>query len=183
MRPDLGWIRKVGQVPRPATVVAPELKVALGADVEVYRRALECMAESFGLGVCAYLRRLLENQANPLLRLLLTVKRDGGASQEEIGEIEEAITRNAFDEKAKVLYRGTSDSMRIGDDNAVKLVHERLSEGLHSMDEEWCVTVASESLPIVEHLIRELNREHERIRTKRRLGEDVKRLRARGGTA
>lgn len=112
-------------MPRPATAVAPELKAALGEDVGLYRRALECMAESFGLGACAYLRRLLENQAAPLLRLLLAVKEDEGADREEIAEIEEAITRHAFDEKAKVLYRGTRASMRIGDDNAIKLVHKR----------------------------------------------------------
>jgi hypothetical protein len=177
VRPDLGWIRKVGQVPRPATAVPKEVSKALGEDMDLYRRARECQAESFGIGACAYLRRLLENQVNPLLELLLEVRRSEGAEQEELDEIEQALSNFAFDEKAKILYRSTPASLRFEGDNPIKLIHKRLSEGVHSMSEDQCSEVAAESMRLLEHLIRELSREHERIRARDRLSEDVRKLR------
>ena len=46
------------------------------------------------------------------------------------------------------------------------------------MSEERCAEVATKSLWLLEFLIRDLSREHERIKTRDRLGEDVRRLRA-----
>jgi hypothetical protein len=175
---EQGWARKVGQVPEPSIKVPPELENVLGQDVKLYQRAKICLNQSYGIAACAYLRRLLEDQVNPLLRLLFEVRTNENALQDELDELEEALTRTAFDEKATVLYGRMPDSMKFGGDNPIKLLHKRLSEGVHSMSEEGGVALAAEGLRLFEYLVCELSREHERMKVRQRLNEDVRKLRA-----
>jgi len=46
------------------------------------------------------------------------------------------------------------------------------------MDEQGCVALAGEKLRLFEYLVRELSREHERMKVRQAVGEDVRRLRA-----
>jgi hypothetical protein len=172
------WIRKVGEVPRIRGSVAPDLKAALGDDIELYRRARACLNDSFGIGACSYLRRLLEDRINPLLRLLLDVKRDEDAPQDELDGIEEALTRTAFKEKAKVLYREMPDSRKLEGDNPIMALYKGLSEGMHGLDEDGCTTLAAKGLGTFEYVARELSTEHKRMEAKRKANVDVKGFRS-----
>lgn len=178
VRPNLGYIRKVGQLPKPGTSVAPELKLALGSDADIYRRALECINDSFGIGACSYLRRLLEDRVNPLLQLLLDIRRDEGALKDELDEIEDALTRTAFSEKAIVLYRKMPNSMKLEGDNPIKALYEGLSEGMHGLDEDGCTALAANGLSTFEYVARELSQEHYRMEAKKNVNKDVKSFRS-----
>ena len=86
-----GWIQKIGQRPPWLPSVPKDIEGELGDDAELYKKALRNMNESYGLGAVAYLRRLFENQINPLLKVLYEIKEAEGASSEELAAIQAAI--------------------------------------------------------------------------------------------
>ncbi len=96
-----GWVRKVGQLPMWLPEISKELEEELGEDSELYKKALRNMNEGYGIGACAYLRRLLEKYINPLLQLLHDTKQDQGAGEEELLEILRAIDGKDFTTKSK----------------------------------------------------------------------------------
>ena len=55
------WARKVGQVPPWTKRLDTTFEKALGSDTQLYCRALDCISRAYGLGACAYLRRVVEH--------------------------------------------------------------------------------------------------------------------------
>src|ERR1051325_7157563 len=53
-------IHKVGQHPMWLPKIAKDIEGELGEDAELYQKALRNMNEGYGIGACAYLRRLIE---------------------------------------------------------------------------------------------------------------------------
>jgi hypothetical protein len=62
--------QKAGQLPMWLPAIPKEIKDELGDDSEIYQKALRNMNEGYGIGACAYLRRLIEKHINPLLQVL-----------------------------------------------------------------------------------------------------------------
>ena len=95
------WIQKVGQFPIWLPAIPKDIKKELGEDAELYQKALRNMNEGYGIGACAYFRRLLEKYINPLLQLLHDVRKENGAKEEELKPILEAIDSKDFATKAR----------------------------------------------------------------------------------
>lgn len=154
---DSGWIRKVGQYPPWNINVSSDVASELGEDEELYKRARVCMSQSYGIGACAYLRRLIENQIDPILDLLQDINEEEG-NDEGIEEIEEVIRSTNFTDKSRVAYRVAPESIVVEGTNPLKIIHDRLSEGLHTLPEEECMEVARQLASAVEYVVVELNR-------------------------
>ena len=82
-------LRKVGQVPPWSLAVPPALDKLLGPDKTYYRRALTCMSQSYGLGACAYFRRVIENTMDDVLDRLKAVLEQEGGGEAAIKRLEE----------------------------------------------------------------------------------------------
>jgi hypothetical protein len=159
---DGGWVRKVGQLPPWSIAVSKDLERHLGAAAaELYKRARICMSESFGLGACAYMRRVLEDTIDPLLKLELEVKRGEGAAKEELDALSAAIESKVFKVKTEEAYRHAPKSIIVDGDNPLKLIHDQLSIGVHLLPEEDCLSVAMKLSAALEYVVKELNRQRE----------------------
>ena len=158
---DQNWVRKVGQVPPWSISVSPELEEELGGDAEVYKRALVCLSQGFGLGACAYLRRFLENQVNPLLDLLIQVILEEGGTEEDVAQVRKVREGKAFDAKLEIAYQVAPASLQVSGSNPLKIVHDILSVGVHRLSEEECVQAASEASTALTYVVRELSRRRE----------------------
>jgi len=97
-----GTVMKFGQVPMWTPRVDPQLRRELGTSAQFYIRALQNLNLSYGVGACAYFRRMIEDFINPLLALLHDYKKDAGTSQEELEEIQKVIASHTF--SAKTAY-------------------------------------------------------------------------------
>jgi hypothetical protein len=173
LKPQSGRIRKIGQFPAKSISVPVDLKQELGADAELYKRALMCISQSHGIGACAYLRRLIENQINPLLNLLYEIKEYENAEVEELEKIKETIKSKDFSRKTEILAEILPKSMIVAGINPLKLIHNFLSDGLHNLDEDRCTEIAQEISSAVEYVIRELNRQQ---KSKKAFAEKMKSL-------
>ncbi len=159
-----GWVRKVGQLPMWLPSIPKDVAEELGEDAELYQKALRNMAEGYGIGACAYFRRLLEKYINPLLQLLYEVKKDQGAGEGELAKIQEAIASKNFTIKTEFAAEIAPASIIVGGHNPLKEIHERLSVGLHSLDEEAANDYALKIRNALEFIIRRLRREIEERR-------------------
>lgn len=135
-------MQKVGQSPIWLQPLSKEIEKELGADAELYQKALRNMHEGYGIGACAYLRRLLELYINPLLELLCEVKKDHGASEEELEAIRSAITAKNFTDKTKYASEIAPASIRPDGRNPLKEIHDCLSDAIHNRDEETAIEYA-----------------------------------------
>ena len=68
---------------------------ALGTDAELFRKVKVCISQGYGLAACAYMRRVLENQINPILKLIHANRKSHGAPDTELRKIQSVITGKA----------------------------------------------------------------------------------------
>ncbi len=157
-----GWVRKIGQLPPWDIAVGKDLERHLGAAAaELYKRARICMGESFGLGACAYMRRVLTDTIDPLLELELEVQRAEGAPQAEVDALTAAIEGKVFEVKTEIAYRHAPKSLVVDATNPLKLIHDQLSVGVHQLSEDECLKVAMTLSAALEYVVRELSRRRE----------------------
>jgi hypothetical protein len=158
------WVRKVGQLPMWLPSVPKDIADELGEDTELYQKALRNMAEGYGIGACAYLRRLIEKHINPLLRLLYEVKKDQGVGEDELAKIDEAIASKNFTAKTEFAAEIAPASIIVEGHNPLKEIHDGLSVGLHSLDEGAANDYATKIRSALEFVVRRLRREVEERR-------------------
>jgi hypothetical protein len=175
---DEEWMRKVGQLPPYDISIAPDLQKALGEDATLYKRAQICMSQSFGIAACSYLRRLLENQITPLLRLVYEARKEEG---EDVGELSEILDAKVAENKIRLANRVLPRSLEVPGDNPLELIYDKLSAGLHRQSEQECIEIATEASQVLRYVIVSINDEYERRKSKNRYVELIKGLRKRGG--
>jgi hypothetical protein len=136
------WIRKVGQLPPWSIDIPSELEKELGDDAKLYKKALALMSQSYGMGACAYLRRVMENQINPILKIIYEIEQINGASEENLQRITDAINSKNFTPKIEMAYDLLPPSIIVDGENPIKLIHDQLSIGIHYLDEDQAMEVA-----------------------------------------
>ena len=173
------WIRKVGQLPPYDISIPRRLEDALGNDAILYKRALICASQSFGVGACTYLRRTLENQITPLLQKVYEIRQEDGASEEELSTIRSIMERGTAEDRIKMANQVLPATVFVPGENPLELIYDRLSDGLHRRDEQECTNIAKESREALEHVFVSLSEEQQRSRGRNRYAEIVRDLRQR----
>lgn len=154
-------MRKIGQVP-PAEISVPSvIAKALGNDAILFKRAKMCVSQSFGLGACAYLRRILENNVDELLRMIRAARELEGATEPELRKIDDALNGKSFEDKTSVAYSAAPTSLTVDGVNPFKLIHDELSRNLHAMSEDECTLAAQRVASSIAFVVTELKRQHQ----------------------
>lgn len=152
------FIRKVGQSIPWSIDIGKELEKDLGDDKNLYKKALILLSQSYGIGACAYLRRIIENQINPMLQILYEIKQSEGAEETELQQIAETIKSKNFTTKIELASAILPDSIFVEGRNPVKLMHDQFSRSIHALDDAEAVSVATGLKGAFEYLVVELNR-------------------------
>ncbi|MDP9479345.1 MAG: hypothetical protein M3R38_27340, partial [Actinomycetota bacterium] len=169
--------RKIGQAPEPSVDVPPDVKEALGDDERLYRRARVCLNFSYGVAACAYLRRILENRIDPFLGIVRSMREDDGADEAELARIDEIARGKVASEKIRLAGEVLPDSLKMEGDNILLLLHDQLSYGIHSGDEDWCAERSTSSLRALNYVLVELGAEQKKREARKGVVEDVKMFR------
>ena len=159
--PSSGKVQKVGQVPEWNINVDKQVSSYLGEDLQLYKRAKTCLSQSYGLGACAYMRRILENQVNSIIDSIIKIKKQDNDSEESIKELISIKKGKVLDTKLKLAYKFAPQSIIVEGHNPLKLMYELLSNGVHEKSEDDCTKTASQLLSIFEYVIVELKRQQE----------------------
>lgn len=173
------WIRKVGQLPAYDITVSADLRNALREDTKLYKHALICMSQSFGVGACAYLRRTLENQIAPLFQIVYEVREEEGADEKELLTIRDVINSKTAEEKIRLANQVLPASLVVQGDNPLELIYDRLSAGLHRQDEAECMGIADEASKVLEYVIVSLNDKRQQQQARALYAERIRELRQR----
>ena len=170
-------IRKVGQLPPFDISIPRRLENALGDDALLYKRARICVSQSFGVGACTYLRRILENQITPLLQTVYQNRQDDGASEEELNAVRKIMDKGSAEERIKLANEVLPQALRVAGENPLELIYDKLSAGLHRQDEQQCTAVATEVRDALEHVFVGLSVERQQRQDRNRYAEIVRGLR------
>ncbi len=133
------FFRKVGQLPPFDISVPRDIEKRFGEDgVELFKKAQISIHQSYGIGACIYLRRIIEDQINPLLEIHLETRRDEGAGEDELAKIQNIINERILENKIKLVT-----SVELGTTmNPVGAMYDRLSEAIHTYDDNDSTGVA-----------------------------------------
>lgn len=172
-----GWARKIGQVPEPSVDVPSDVAEVLSEDARLYRRARICTNLSYGVAACAYLRRILENRIDPLLGIIRKMREGDGADEAELARIDEIAQGKVASEKIRLAGEVLPDSLKVEGDNILLLMHNELSYGIHSGDEDWCAERAVRSMRTLDFVLVELGTEQKKREARKGVLEDVKAFR------
>ena len=139
---DSSCVLKIGQFPPWNTQIDKNLSKILGTHAENYKRGLTCESQSYGIGAYAYYRRIIEEIIDALLDSI----------QDLLNEPERRDYKDALEETKKTIVAKEKialvkdllpASLRTNGINPLNILHDTLSEGVHTKTEEECLEIAS----------------------------------------
>lgn len=158
---------KVGQYPELEERISHTLEAALTPeDLKLYKNALRLRNFNLGIAAVAYMRRVVENRMNDLLKVLHEAARIHNAPPELLARHEEVAKEKRF--SVKVDYAGDLLPKNLrpdGHPNPMSVLHELASEGLHAKSDEECVDIFDECRQTFEYVFGKMRIETEAAST------------------
>jgi len=133
-----------------------ELKLS-PEDYQFYKKALTSRGFSYGIGALTYLRRVVENQMNTLLEIVLDIARGSGSSEESLKDLIEIRKSASFEDKARIAAKYLPAHLRPGDSNPFDVLADFASKGMHSESDEECIRIFDKIRLVFEYLFRNLS--------------------------
>ena len=139
---------KLGEWPPFGKLVPPRLKALVKDDWNLFLKGWR--AEQLGMGIAAftYYRRVLDDQKNRLIDKIIEAARSLDAPAEVIQQFENAKAENQFSRAVDKIKDALPNGLFLAGQNPLKVLHAALSEGVHELTDEECLTRAA-SLMIV----------------------------------
>jgi hypothetical protein len=152
------FIVKCGQYPEIETLIDPDLEKSISPeDVILLKKAIRARNFNFGLASVAYLRRVVENQIEPLIEKLLLDKKGGGEKMKT--KVEKAKKDRGFRKLLELAGNILPDYLKPnGGQNPLVHLYRLASEGLHNLPEDECIEIFDESIVVFSFVFRELHR-------------------------
>jgi hypothetical protein len=155
-----GRIIKFGQMPMWVPRIDNDIANELGGSYGYYVRALRSLNESYGIGACAYFRRMIEDYINPLLQLLHDYKKEEGAGPEELQKILDVKSSKNFSAKTEYAAQICPSTLIVQGMNPLKELHEQLSYNIHAGSDKEATEVAIKIKKTVEYVVRSLRKHY-----------------------
>jgi len=148
---------KIAHYPRPTVKVPATISKALGESSDLYRKALICRNQGFGIAGLAYVRRVVEDKTNELIEVIEKLAVASGVAKEDVARIQKARTeRTTFDQKLRLASEAIPHALRPDGVNPIALLYGLVSEGLHGKSEQECLKITDEIRDIFEYVFGQL---------------------------
>ncbi len=145
-------LTKVGQTPTPSIAIPREVEEAFGEQSELYKRALICRNQGYGVAAVAYLRRIVEDHTNELIEIAADLSQSTGAPAAQVEKIRAAKNEKRYQDKLKVASDQVPEALRPGGANPLGILHDTLSRDLHGQPEEVCLMTSETIREAFEYL-------------------------------
>ncbi len=154
-------IQKIGQSPALSIEIPKALQSNLGADAaKLYKKALVCRNEGFGLAAVTYIRRVVEDKTDELIEVVSQLAESHNVDSEVIKKIRAAKTeRTTYDNKLKIAATVLPASLVVDGVNPLGELYSLVSGGVHDLTEEECIAVADETKSVFEFTFTKLRAE------------------------
>ncbi len=150
---------KAGEFPKYKRELNKSLSKFFAKDKSNYQKAISCLDRDFGIAAFAYLRRIIEDNINLLLK---NIEESLGDSELEkfgdsLNEVKEAFdnlhSSSHMSSKIKVANFDLPGYLQPHGENPLGRLYGILSEGVHSMSDAQCMEVSEEVLACLTYLI------------------------------
>ena len=160
---DVTTFIKVGQWPSLTIEPSVLLSKVLGKnDTKLYKKALINASISHGIAALAYLRRVIENQVNHLLDLVVESARAAQVHVDDLKEIEEIKTDKHVDVKIRFAAKLLPVHLCPGGNNPLERLYGVASAGMHGESDDECLNRFHEYQSAFEFLFENLTEQNER---------------------
>lgn len=157
-------IIKCGQFPEIETLIDPDLEKSISEeDLVLLKKAIRARNFHFGLASVAYLRRVVENQIDPLTDKLLQGKNGSEKIRERISK---ARADRGFRKRLELVGKILPDYLKPnGGQNPLVHLYRLASEGVHNLPEDECIEIFDESIVVFSFVFRELHRHQTEVKS------------------
>lgn len=138
-------IQKVGQWPPWAPVVSRRLEKTLGKNLGLFRKAVACIRQSSGIGACAYIRRIIEEETDDILDLVERAAKSGG-DEETLANVAAARQGKTASDRLEQAAKKLPRSLCPGGVNPLARLFGAFSKGVHELPEDEALDKAQELL-------------------------------------
>jgi hypothetical protein len=154
-------VLKLGQYPALSIDIPKALQNNLGAGAaSLYKKALICRNEGFGLAAVTYIRRVVEDKTDELIEVVSQLAESHKVDSEVIKKIRAAKTeRTTYDNKLKIAATVLPASLVVDGVNPLGELYSLVSAGVHDLTEEECIAVADETKGVFEFTFTKLRAE------------------------
>jgi hypothetical protein len=160
-------MQKYGELPRSRLARNRVLQKFLKDDLDNYEKAVVCLSHEYGVAAFAYFRRIVENCIKRLLDLVQEDAQSSGGDQAAIDAIAELRKESPMSEKIKAANLALPSHLKPDGLNPLGKLYQTLSEGVHALPEEDCLTKAKATCECLTFLVTELaHRQENRNRFK-----------------
>jgi len=149
-------VLKSGRSPPPEIQIPKELKTALGSEAPYFTKGRISEEQGFGIGAYAYYRRIVENNIGSLLEQIAKVLPPGEKAY--LDALEQVRQSHVADEKIKIVKDLLPATLRPAGQNPLALIHDVLSEGIHSKSDDECLDLAESLRLALTTLVHEVAR-------------------------
>jgi len=151
-----------GRWPRAEPNIEEDVRRALSeTDLYLFGRAVDSRANGAGIGAMSYMRRVVENEMNRLLDLLIGLLASDPNKMEQLQRAKELRSENRFEEKARVADAVLPPAMFPGSQNPFAKLHDLCSNGIHELDDAESCERFDDARDVFELLFQKLHRERE----------------------
>jgi len=138
-----GELYKFGELPTYGPPTPPRLVKLIGPDRENFLKGRRCENQGLGIGAFIYYRRVVENQKDRILKEIIKVSEKLDTPQDKIDTLKNAVSETQFSKALEMAKDVIPESLLINGHSPILLLHNALSEGVHALADEECLTIAS----------------------------------------
>ncbi|MBD0332645.1 MAG: hypothetical protein ICV66_08315 [Chitinophagaceae bacterium] len=166
------FIRKVGQWPsfkiKPDAILYSFLE---DDDKDYYNKALNCLSHNYGIGAFAYLRKIVEKE---IVKIVQELAKEDSPDFEEINALLEEFGKNKhMGPLVDNVFKYLPKSLKIFDHNPLKTLWSNLSEGIHRLTDEECLSIAFAMDKLLQLIVKKLREEQTELREIRNLLKEI----------
>ena len=134
---------KFGEFPHFGPPVPPRVLRLIQPDRELFLSGRRCENQGLGIGAFTYYRRVVENQWSRLVGEIIKVAKAIKASETHLAALEDAKNEQQFTKSVKNLKDAIPPALLINGHNPLVLLHGSLSQGVHNLPDEECLSLAT----------------------------------------
>lgn len=140
---DLCSAYKFGELPAFGPPTPSRVLRLLQSDRELFLNGRRCENQGLGIGAFTYYRRVVENHWSRLVDEIIKVANIIRAPKEMIDTLVASHDQQQFSQAVKGIKSGIPQSLLINGHNPLVLLHAALSQGVHDLSDDECLSLAT----------------------------------------
>lgn len=137
-----GLAYKFGELPPFGPQTPSKLISLVGRERDNFLKGRRCETQGLGIGAFTYYRRVIESQKDKILSEIIKVSKSLNLPKDKLEILELALSETQFTKALDLAKDALPESLLINGQNPLTLLYRALSEGLHNLSDEECLSIA-----------------------------------------